>query len=118
MLAAPMSDRRRYPRVKADVLCRPSGLTLFHSKRNTHDISLGGARILSDDDFEIGQRLDLDVLLPDGSTVRCWGEVVWLTPLGNGAPARYDVGVKFTDMDRLDVQRLATVLDRAGLDVF
>jgi len=109
-----MSDRRRYPRVEANVVCRPSGLALFHARRTARDISLGGVRILSDDDFKVGQRLELDVLLPDGSTVRCWGEVVWIAPLGEGGPARYDIGLRFTDMDVPDVQRLATVLVRPG----
>lgn len=109
-----MSDRRRYPRVQANVLCRPAGLQLFHHRRNAHDISLGGARILTDEEFEVGGKLDLDVLLPDGSMVRCWAEVVWLAPLGTAAPARFDLGLRFTDMALDDVQRLATVLTRTG----
>ena len=107
-----MSDRRRYPRVQADVLCRPSGSSLLHHKRNTQDISLGGARVFSDEEFTVGSRLDLDVLLPDGSVVRCWAEVVWLVALGPVAEARFDVGLKFTDMAPDDVQRLSSVLVR------
>lgn len=105
-----LSDRRRYPRIDADVLCRPAGIGLFHHRRNTQDISLGGARVFSDEDLQVGSRLDLDVVLPDGSFVRGWAEVVWRIELGSGAPARYDVGLKFTDMDTSDVQRLASVL--------
>jgi c-di-GMP-binding flagellar brake protein YcgR len=111
---AAVSDRRRYPRVQANVLCRPAGLQLFHHQRHTHDISLGGARILSDEEFAVGTKLDLDVLLPDGSIVRCWAEVVWRTALGPEAPARYDLGLRFTDMADSDVQRLATVLGGSG----
>jgi Tfp pilus assembly protein PilZ len=87
---------------------------MFHHKRNTQDISLGGARVFSDDEFPVGSKLDLDVLLPDGSTVRCWARVVWLTPLGPQAAARFDVGLTFVDMAVSDVQRLATVLSRTG----
>ena len=107
-----MSDRRRYPRVQADVVYRPAGAALLHHKRNTRDISLGGMRVFSDERFEVGGRLDLDVLLPDGSSVRCWAEVVWLVELGAGAPANFDVGLMFTDMAQDDVQRLAAVLVR------
>ena len=108
-----MSDRRRYPRVQANVICRPAGSTLFHHRRNTQDISLGGLRVYSDEDFPVGSRLDLDVLMPDQTTVRCWATVVWRTDLGTDGPARYDVGLKFTDLSPADIQRLAAVLDLA-----
>jgi hypothetical protein len=114
MLAAQVIDRRRYPRVQAQVLCRPAGAAAFHHQRNAQDISLGGARVFSDEQFTLGTRLDLDVLLPDGSIVRCWGDVVWLTDLGPDAEARFDVGLKFTDMAPADMQRLSTVLVRSG----
>jgi hypothetical protein len=83
---------------------------MFHHKRNTRDIGLGGARVFSDETFPVGSRLDLDVLLPDETSVRCWAEVVWLLELDGGAPAKFDVGLKFTDMAPNDVQRLAAVL--------
>jgi hypothetical protein len=105
-----MSDRRRYPRVHADVLCRPAGLPVFHHKRNTRDISLGGARVLSDQSFSVGTRLDLEVLLPDGMSVRCWAVVVWVAKLDQADGAGYDVGLRFTDLAPSDVQRLASVL--------
>ena len=109
-----MSDRRRYPRVQADVICRPAGLDIVHHKRNTKDISLGGARVFSDEHYRLGTRLDLDVMLPDGALVRCWAEVVWLVALDGGSPAKFDVGLKFTDMAPADIQRLAAVLVRPG----
>jgi c-di-GMP-binding flagellar brake protein YcgR len=105
-----VSDRRRYPRVQAEVLCRPAGTALLHHRRNTKDISLGGMRVFSDEDFAVGRRLDLDVLLPDGASVRCWAEVVWIQRLDDGGPARWDVGLKFTDMEPSDIRRLASVL--------
>ena len=105
-----LADRRRYPRVQADVICRPAGADLVHHKRNARDVSLGGMRVYSDEEFALGSRLDLDVLLPDRSEVRCWAVVVWLTELAAGAPARFDVGLKFTDMAPADIRRLAAVL--------
>lgn len=107
-----VSDRRRYPRVEADVLCRPAGAAMFHHRRNTTDISLGGARVFSDQEFGVGTGLDLEVLLPDGTTVRCWAEVIWTSELPDREPARFDVGLKFTDMSSDDVRRLASVLVR------
>jgi hypothetical protein len=109
-----VSDRRRYRRVQTDVLFRPAGAELFHHKRNTQNISLGGMRVFTDEELRLGARLDIDVLLSDGAPVRCWAEVVWLLKLDDGGPARFDVGLRFTDMAPSDVQRLAAVLAPAG----
>jgi c-di-GMP-binding flagellar brake protein YcgR len=110
-----VSDRRRFPRVDADVVYRPAGLSLVHHHRNTQDISLGGMRVFSDEEFRIGSRLDLDILLADGSAVRCWAQVVWILKLKPHAPAGYDVGLKFMDMTPQDLQRLAAVLRRPAV---
>lgn len=96
------------------MFCRPAGIELFHHKRNTQDISLGGMRVFSDVQFDVGSKLDLDVLLPDGSWVRCWTEVVWTVELDGSALARFDLGLKFTDMAPSDIRRLATVLERSS----
>ncbi len=105
-----VADRRRYPRVQADVFCRPAGADLFHHRRNTQNISLGGMRVFTDEDFAVGTRLDIDVLLPDSTSVRCWAQVVWRIELDGNSPARFDAGLKFLDMASQDVQRLASVL--------
>lgn len=105
-----MSDRRRYPRVQANVTARPAGSDLLHHRRNTQDISLGGMRVYSDEDFAVGARLDLEVLIPDQDAVRCWAVVVWRAELNGGVPAKYDVGLMFTDMAPPDIQKLASVL--------
>ena len=89
-------------------------MRLFHHTRNTRDISLGGMCVFSDELFGVGERLDLDVLLPDASAVRCWAEVVWARPVEGETPARWEVGLMFTDMDPADIQRLASVLTPAG----
>lgn len=108
--AGAVADRRRYPRIHADVLCRPAGTAMFHHKRNTRDVSLGGMRVFADEDFSVGSRLDLEVFLPDNTSVRCWADVVWRAELGEGSPARFDVGLRFRDMAEPDIQRLAAVL--------
>jgi len=67
-------------------------------------------RVFSDETFPLGSRLDLEVLIPSHEPVRCWAEVVWLVELEEGSPARFDIGVKFTDMDESVIQALATAL--------
>ncbi len=94
-------------------MSRPAGNDLLHHKRNAQDISLGGMRVYSDEDFRVGSRLDLDVLITDEAPVRCWATVVWRTELASGAPARFDVGLRFTAMAVSYIQRLAGVLVRA-----
>jgi hypothetical protein len=106
-----MSDRRRYPRLQAAVFCRPAGVGLFHEKPNTRNLSLGGARIFSDEEFKTGHRLELDVVLPSGEFLRCWAEVMWVTSREPDGDAKYDVGLRFTDLAETDIQRLAAVLD-------
>ena len=107
-----VSDRRRYPRIQADVVCWPAGAAVFHHRRNTQDISLGGMRVYSDERFRVGSRLAIEVLLSPQETLQCWVDVVWLQELDGGAPARFDVGLKFIDMAPADVSRLAAVLVR------
>jgi hypothetical protein len=70
-------------------------------------------RVLSDERLSVGSRLDLDILMGDGTVVRCWAQVVWIVEPAAGAPTSFEIGLKFTDMAPQDVQRLATVLTSA-----
>jgi hypothetical protein len=67
-------------------------------------------RVYTDEDFPVGTQLDLEVLAPDGSPIRCWARVVWRLKLEDGAPARFDAGLKFVDMAETDIRRLAALL--------
>jgi PilZ domain len=106
----PKPDRRRFPRVKAPVLCRPIGRPLFGGDQRAIDISAGGVRLYSDEKLKPGDRLELELFLPDGSSVTCATEVVWEDELPQGSPARYDVGVKFLDPNDPELAKLAGVL--------
>jgi c-di-GMP-binding flagellar brake protein YcgR len=105
-------DRRKYKRVQAPVYCRPAGLSWRLSQtQKPQDISLGGMRIYSDDDVKKGTRLELELFLPDTSSVVCRVEVVWVDKLGPAGLAKYDVGLKFIDISDKDRARLADVLE-------
>jgi len=69
--------------------------------------------IYTDDEIKHGKRLELELFLPDGTTVTCQVEVAWVDALAAGAAARYDVGLRLTDIDPRDRQRLASVLEPA-----
>jgi c-di-GMP-binding flagellar brake protein YcgR len=108
-------ERRKYPRLKAPVFYRPTGLALLRAfrrgKERAVDISLGGVRIYSDDTLDPGERLELDLFLPDDTTLSAKGEVMWVKELPEGSPARFDIGVRFDQMDEHDRSRLAEVLE-------
>lgn len=112
-MSSGMSDdgRRRFRRVQAPVFCRPLGWRLFEGEQKTIDISLGGLRIYADEAPKKGARLELELFLPDRSSVTCRVEVVWIVQLPPGGPSNYDVGLKFTEIDPKDVARLSVVLD-------
>ena len=74
------------------------------------DISLGGMRIYSDEEAEIGAMLVLELFLPNGPVLTCKGQVAWVERLPAGAPALFDVGIHFTDFTEGDHARLAAVL--------
>ena len=102
-------ERRQFPRVRAPIFCRPTGMRL-HRGGETQDIGLGGARVFADEDMRPGTPLELELLLlPDGSIV-CKAEVAWSEPLPADAPARFDIGLRFTEVSDGDKARLASVL--------
>ncbi len=105
------SNRRRFKRVQAPVFCRPMGRPLFAQKSQAIDISQGGLRIYSDEKMAPGERLELELFLPDESTITCEVEIVWIDELPKGAPALFDMGLKFIEPDEVEQERLAAVLE-------
>ena len=106
-------DRRRFPRLKAPVFCRPAGLR-FHDAGQTVDIGLGGARVFADEQVPVGTHFELELLLPDASTIVCKAVVAWIDLLPAGSPASFDLGLRFTDVSEADQRRLASVLGVEG----
>ena len=103
------TDRRRFPRLQAPVYSRPARLA-FATKNKVLDVSLGGARIYSDERQSDGTELELDLFLPDGSSLECKARVVWTVTLPPGSPARYEVGLAFTAIPPDAGDRLQAVL--------
>ena len=106
-------DRRQYKRVQAPVYCRPAGLALrlFSGKQQPLDISAGGLRIFSDEPVKTGVRLELELFLPDNTTVTCRVECVWVEALPKDSAARFDVGLKFVDVKDEDRAKIALVIE-------
>ncbi len=74
------------------------------------DISLGGVRIYSDDKLRVGELLKMEFFLPDVTPVTYTAEVVWIEALPANSPARFDVGLKFIQLEPAAISLLMGVL--------
>ena len=101
-------ERRRYPRVISPVLYKAT--KQISAKRRVSDLSLGGARIYSDERLEVGEQLDLDFFLPDGSRIKSRAKVSWIKEMPEGKEALYDVGMEFIELSKATTEKLKTVL--------
>jgi Tfp pilus assembly protein PilZ len=79
------------------------------------DVGLGGMRVFSDEPFQIGARFEVELFLPDSSSIACLTEVVWIRSLPDG-PAKYDVGLQFLDVPEDGQDRLTEVLEGPSED--
>jgi hypothetical protein len=79
-------------------------------QREPVDVSLGGVRIFSDEPMVVGALLKMEFFLQDVEPVTYTGEVVWIEALPPGSPAKFDVGLKFIQLDPGALQLLLKVL--------
>jgi hypothetical protein len=92
------------------MLWRSPGLIAKLSR--TVNVSMGGARVFSDDRMKVGSKLNLE-LMPDAeTTVQVLARVAWIDELPEDAPAKFDVGLEFLDVPEEMVSRLAAILQR------
>lgn len=114
MADAQASERRKFKRLHAPVFCRPIGRAVSASQEvepfDVQDISLGGIRVFTDDRHDEHDRLELELWLPDGDGITLDTEVVWVEKLPADAPARFEVGLRFLDVAKKDLDRLDAVL--------
>jgi uncharacterized protein (TIGR02266 family) len=104
--------RPYYPRLRAPVYWRELGSPFLRRRKKTSE-DLGGVRVYLDEKLEERARLEIEIFLPDDTTVVCKVEVAWVDTLPERAAARFDVGLKFTEMSSGDRERLASVLVQA-----
>ncbi|MCA9549645.1 MAG: PilZ domain-containing protein [Myxococcales bacterium] len=105
-------ERRRFPRVKAPIFFQIPRLRDEH--RPVLDVSLGGLRVYSDDGFQVGERFQLELLLPpDGTEISALAQVAWVERLPPDSPARYDVGFELLIVDDDGLRLLGRALEGA-----
>ncbi len=104
-------NRRRYPRIAAPLFYVPAEPSLLHHRRAAVDVSLGGMRAYADEELAVGTRLEIELLLDDAVSARCWARIAWVEKLDQGAGAAYDVGLEFIDMSDKDRELLSRLLE-------
>jgi Tfp pilus assembly protein PilZ len=104
-------DKRQSPRLKAPVYYRSASYPEL--RKSVVNISLGGICIHSDEKLKIGERQELELLLPNDMVLPCIVRVVWQRPLSPEAETAYDVGLRFTNLSDNILRRLAEVLKQA-----
>ena len=85
-------------------------MSFLARQREPVDVSLGGVRIYSDEEMHVGSLLKMEFFLPDVEPVTYTAEVVWIEALAADAPAKYDVGLKFIQLEPGALQLLLQVL--------
>jgi Tfp pilus assembly protein PilZ len=106
-----MSDqdnRRQYPRYNSPICYRSA--SLFSARKPLVNISLGGIRIYSDEEFKIGRRLELELILPNDTILTCTAKVVWQSPLPEHSAAKYDTGLQFLDISDEHLRHLSQMM--------
>ncbi len=102
-------EKRKYPRVKADVLYREPRLA--PRKRAIYDISLGGVRIHCDEDLEKDRQLEMEFILPNGYVLVAIAQVRWTSKLPEGSDAAYAVGLQFMHLNPEAAEELKKYLE-------
>jgi hypothetical protein len=78
------------------------------------DGSLGGVRFYSDDEYKVGEKLELELVLPDGSSMHCVGQVAWVRRLSSDEWACFQVGFAFIEGAPEALDLLKKALDPNG----
>ena len=106
----PEQNRRKYPRFNTPICYRSA--SLFSARKPLINISLGGIRIYSNDKFKLGKRLEIELLLPNDTVLRCITKVVGQNPLPEGSAGKYETGLQFLDVPANGLQYISKILEQ------
>ncbi len=101
-------DRRQFPRMNIPLYFRPARRRL--PRREVVDIGIGGARVYGDEPLVVGARFEIELFMPDDTSVTCLTEVMWVRPIEGGMPANFDIGLKFLDVPTQAIEQLRQLL--------
>jgi len=90
-------ERRRFPRLLVPIFYRTP--RLLSARGLARDVSLGGVRVLTDTELQLGQRLEIELFLPSGDSFSVDVKVSWLAAVPAGGEARFEAGLQFLALD-------------------
>jgi hypothetical protein len=98
-----MSERRRAPRVKVNILTRWEGESMRHEGSIT-DLSRNGCFLLTGGAVEAKELVRVEIHIPNEEPLSLWGEVV---------EEAYEIGfaVRFNALDDEEYRRLSRFVD-------
>ncbi|MBI4845897.1 MAG: PilZ domain-containing protein [Candidatus Omnitrophica bacterium] len=102
-------DRRLYPRVNANVSYSVISSEEKAKNVNTKNISVGGIAIFSSREIANGTFLSLSLNLPDMTSCRIKGRVVWSTPVKVSwdEQVNFELGVEFVNISDSEHQSIS-----------
>ena len=95
-----MMERRQSQRIPLVVMevKGKQGNRLFLAYAN--DISRGGLSLTTDNNLKVGDRIPIEMMLPDNKTkVSCTGEVVWKREIMKDGIISQGVGLRFLELE-------------------
>ena len=105
------SDHRRTPRLKVtlpiEVSASSDGSTALSFLLKTRDLSSGGAYLPSDLFFEVGERLTLQLGLPEGGRLPMAGKVAWIKQDQEPDHMLCGMGIEFVELSERERRTLA-----------
>jgi len=107
-------NRRKYRRIQATIHCRQAGVDFFAPHIEAVDISFGGLRIYSDEEYAVGAYVRLEIFFPRAAPVTFDAEVMWIRASSQGAPARFDAGLAFVGLSPEALKLLQPLLEPEG----
>ncbi len=105
-------DRRKFPRLNVPLYFRPARRRL--PRRQVVDVGLGGIRVYSDEPLSVGARFEIELFMPDHSSLNCLTEVMWVRAIPGGDPAAYDIGLQFLDVPSEALDQLRALVGDAS----
>ncbi|MDD5131115.1 MAG: PilZ domain-containing protein [bacterium] len=108
-----MEERRKFVRLDTTVRIRYKVLipTEDHNDTNSRDLSSGGVKIEVKEPIKPSTVLWLEINLPsETDPLEAKGEVIWQEKIAATENNRYEMGIKFLEMDLNDRNRLSKYL--------
>jgi c-di-GMP-binding flagellar brake protein YcgR len=108
-----MEERRKFVRLDTSVKVRYKVLvnTEDHNDTNSRNLSASGVKIEVKDPVKPNSVLWMEIALPnEADPLQAKGEVVWQEKISTSENIRYEMGIKFLEMDVTDRNRLSKYL--------